>query len=112
MSSLNTKVRMPEHYPGGALDGGGHPESAPLPLQPQAPRTDQLLLRMNHEVRTAVNAILGATELLLESRMTRQQSYHVNILRMSAEHLLTGSSEILDVARAELGSLQLRLTSF
>jgi CheY-like chemotaxis protein len=74
----------------------------------QATRSDRLLLRMNHEIRTAVNAILGLTELLLDSPLTPEQAYHVNVARASADHLLTESAEILDLARAELGSLQLQ----
>jgi hypothetical protein len=67
---------------------------------------------MNHEIRTAVNAILGLTELLLESPLTPEQAYHVNVARASADHLLTESAEILDLARAELGSLQLQRVNF
>jgi CheY-like chemotaxis protein len=78
----------------------------------QATRSDRLLLRMNHEIRTAVNAILGLTELLLESPLTPEQAYHVNVARASADHLLTESAEILDLARAELGSLQLQRVNF
>lgn len=68
---------------------------------------DQLLLKINHEIRTAVNETLGMTELLLESPLTPEQSDRVKMIRMSIDNLLTESCRILDLVRAESGSLQL-----
>ena len=74
---------------------------------------DHLIARMkNHEIRTTVNAILGLTQLLLESDLTPEQEYHVNIVRASADHLLTESGGILDLAKAEIGDLQLQNVRF
>jgi CheY-like chemotaxis protein len=73
---------------------------------------DRLLLRINHEMRTAVNATLGMTELLLESSLTRQQSSRVNEIRRSMDQLLAQTSAILDLARAEAGRLLLQKRRF
>src|SRR5580704_5261778 len=73
---------------------------------------DRLLLRISHEIRTAVNATLGMTELLLEPSLTRQQSSRVNEIRRSTDHLLAQTSAILDLARAEAGSLLLQKRRF
>lgn len=86
-------------------------------IQPDLPENqpapgDQLLLRINHEIRIAVNATLGMTELLLESQLTREQDYRVNVIRMSIDHLLTESCRILDLVRAESGFLQLDVCRF
>jgi CheY-like chemotaxis protein len=59
-----------------------------------------------------VNTILGLTELLRESRLSPTQQQHVSIARASADHLLAGSADIIDLARAELGSLRLRSVRF
>ena len=73
---------------------------------------DQTLLRLNHEIRTAVNAIRGMTDLMLESNMTREQRHQANVIRTSSDHLLRQSADLLDLARAESGSLQLQQVSF
>lgn len=78
----------------------------------EATRSDHLLFRMNHEIRTAVNSFLGLTELLRESQLNSKQKLHVNLARASAHRLLQSTSEIVDLRRAELGSLRLCTTSF
>lgn len=87
-------------------------EIQPTPLTHQVGLSDRLLVRMSHEIRTAVNSILGLTELLRESQLDPRQKHHVSVARASADHLLKESAEIIDLARAELGSLQLRPVSF
>jgi CheY-like chemotaxis protein len=75
-------------------------------------RSDQLLIRMNHEIRSAVNMILGLTDVIRESELSPQLGNSVGVARSSAERLLKESSEIIDLARAELGTLQLSSISF
>jgi len=90
-----------------AANGGQPPDPEPKPSL-----NDRLLLRISHEIRTAVNATLGMTELLLESSLTRQQSSRVNEIRRSTDHLLAQTSAILDLARAEAGTLKLQKRRF
>jgi CheY-like chemotaxis protein len=78
----------------------------------KATRSDRLLVRMNHEIRTAVNVILGLTDVIRESELSPSLSRNVGVARASAERLLKESAEIIDLTRAELGSLQLCSTSF
>jgi CheY-like chemotaxis protein len=77
-----------------------------------ATRSDRLLLRMNYEIRTAVNVILGMTDLIRESELDPNRYSNVSVMRASAESLLKESGEIIDLTRAELGSLKLCSTSF
>jgi signal transduction histidine kinase len=74
--------------------------------------TGRLLVELNHEVRTAVNAVLCLTELLLKSPLDAEQRSRVSSARAGADRLLMASSELLDVSRAELGRLQLREVRF
>jgi CheY-like chemotaxis protein len=75
-------------------------------------RSDQLLVRMNHGIRSAVNVILGMTDVIRESELNPSTYNSVNVVRASAENLLKDIGEIIDLTRAELGNLQLCSTSF
>jgi CheY-like chemotaxis protein len=75
-------------------------------------RIDDLLLKMSYEIRTTVNLILGLTEVMQDTEMSSDLSGNMGAMRMSAEHLLQGSECLVDLTRAELGSLQLCPASF
>jgi len=78
----------------------------------KATHSDRLLVRMNHEIRTAANVILGLTELIRESELTPSLTNKIRAVRGSAERLFRESAEIIDLTRAELGGLQLSSSSF
>jgi CheY-like chemotaxis protein len=78
----------------------------------KAARSDRLLVRMNHRIRSAVNVILGLTDVMREAQLSPAMCNSVNVVRTSAESLLKESGEIIDLTRVELGSLQLSSTSF
>jgi CheY-like chemotaxis protein len=78
----------------------------------KAARRDRLLVRMNHRIRSAVNVILGLTDVIREADLSPAICNSVSVVRTSAESLLKESGEIIDLTRAELGCLQLSSTSF
>jgi len=67
----------------------------------------EFLATMSHEVRTPMNAVIGFTGLLLDTRLTPQQLDWVETVRSSGEALLTILNDILDFSRAEAGRLDL-----
>jgi len=95
-----------------AQSGSRCDESPVAEWHTMATRSDRLLVRMNYEIRTAVNLILGMTDVIRDSELSPDLSKSVTIARATAERLLKESTEIIDLARAELGSLQLSSTSF
>ncbi|HZS55551.1 MAG TPA: two-component regulator propeller domain-containing protein [Bryobacteraceae bacterium] len=69
----------------------------------------EFLANMSHEIRTPMNGILGMTELALATDSKAEQQSYLDVVRNSAESLLTVINEILDFSKVEAGKLELDL---
>jgi signal transduction histidine kinase/CheY-like chemotaxis protein/sugar lactone lactonase YvrE len=70
------------------------------------------LSRMSHEIRTPMNGVIGMTDLLRRTELSRRQSELVAGIHGSARSLLQILNEILDLARVESGKLMLERVEF
>jgi signal transduction histidine kinase/CheY-like chemotaxis protein/HPt (histidine-containing phosphotransfer) domain-containing protein len=70
------------------------------------------LANMSHDIRTPMNGILGMTELALETDLSQDQREYMQIVKSSAESLLTLLNDILDFSKIEAGKLDLDAHAF
>jgi CheY-like chemotaxis protein/HPt (histidine-containing phosphotransfer) domain-containing protein len=67
----------------------------------------QFLANMSHEVRTPMNAIIGMTELVLNSPLNPKQTEYLKMVLLSGESLLGIINDILDFSKVESGRIEL-----
>ena len=68
------------------------------------------LANMSHEIRTPLNAIVGFSNLLIETEDPADKKEYVDIIQRNNEQLLQLISDILDLSRIEAGMVELSYT--
>ncbi|HEY9026093.1 MAG TPA: ATP-binding protein, partial [Burkholderiaceae bacterium] len=67
----------------------------------------RFLASVSHELRTPLNGIIGMTQLLAVEPLSTLQRQRLDVLRHSAEHLVTVIGDLLDLSRIEFERIEL-----
>lgn len=72
----------------------------------------EFLASMSHEIRTPLNAIIGMSDLISETPLTKEQSRYVNTFKKASDALLSLVNDILDLSKIEADQLLLEAVPF
>src|ERR1700730_6280842 len=72
----------------------------------------EFVANMSHGLLTPMNGIIGMTYLLMETRPTPEQAEYLQMVKTSADALLTMINEVLDFSKIDAGKLQMDAVRF
>ena len=65
------------------------------------------LTNMSHEIRTPMNAIIGLTNIMLTTKLDKQQKQCITVMQHSADGLMVLINDLLDIDRIEAEIIEL-----
>jgi len=81
-------------------------------LEREKKTTEYFLASMSHEIRTPLNGIIGLTEILDNTALTKEQKEFVSMIRESSDNLRVIVNDVLDVSKINAGKMELEHIDF
>ena len=72
----------------------------------------EFLAKISHDIRTPLNAILGAADLLSQTPLSFDQSDYVSMFQRNCRRLVALINDFLDFSRIEAGAVRVEKASF
>ncbi|KUL85270.1 hypothetical protein ZTR_07973 [Talaromyces verruculosus] len=69
------------------------------------------LANISHDLRTPMNGIIGLSDLLRETNLSKEQGEYMESIRICADTLLALINDILDFSKLEVGKMKLSIVS-
>lgn len=66
---------------------------------------EEFLANMSHEIRTPMNSVVGFTDILLETQLTKDQQRYVESIQIAGQNLKVILDDILSFSKLEAGKL-------
>lgn len=81
-------------------------------LEAEKRTTEMFLASMSHEIRTPLNGIIGLTEVLDGTELSKEQKEFVSMIRESSNNLRVIVDDVLEVSKLNAGKMELENIPF